>query len=92
MLSEHEKVKFVLSALLLGLRVETEGKVYVMDADYRLCQIAWDADGSKVLLIVNMGEGIALSHFIHWAGNIPDKDVFQIAGNLVLNNLNKKQQ
>ena len=81
------KVYSVLKALLTGLVIQVRGLSYRMDIDYRLCQIAHNQHGEEVLLIVNLGDGVALSWFIQWCEAMPEDDYIHIASNLALNEI-----
>jgi hypothetical protein len=84
----HESV---LRALTNGQRITVQGKQYVMDVDYRLCQVMWDQDGNEHYAVVNMGEGVSLSWFIHWCEKTPESDILLIGANMALAELNSHQ-
>lgn len=79
----------VLRALLAGLPVEHDGGTFCLDIDYRLCKqgLSINATGEQrdILLVVDMGEGIALKDFIRWAMRFSDDELFTLAATAALN-------
>lgn len=80
----------VLTALLNGMEIKHAGQTWVMDIDYRVCAKGQSinsktGESKDILLILDMGEGIALSHFVRWAARFTDEEIMVIGANLALN-------
>lgn len=80
----------VLRALLAGLPVEHGGGTYCLDIDYRLCKQGVSintgtGEETPILLVVDMGDGIALKDFVKWAMRFSDDELFILAATAALN-------
>lgn len=83
----RSNTEIILRALLDSRRIDVDGRLYCLDDQYRLCQVAWDQDGEEALMIVNMGDGIALSDFIRWCDDIAEDTIAIIGLNHALTHL-----
>lgn len=81
------KITTILRALLMGMRLEHDGRRWEMDSTLMLCNVAVNQHGDESLLVVGFRPGIALAEFCDWALTFTDEEMEIIGANITLNEI-----
>lgn len=83
------KAVILMEALLMGLEINYDGRIYLLDVKNELCIRA--ANDRDKLLKIGFG-GTTLTEFISWAERMPESRMLVIQGDMALNKMRHEKR